>query len=313
MNQELIINILNQLKEVGICDKTINKLINSLDIENHIDKYEKYNTFPKINIHTPSTNTTYNLPIHPQDINFLKQINKRQYMELVERKESQKVAIKLLKLEDEALLIKDSLQEYLKSIGHGGNTISFTEVEKGYELIVYDLFVNNSKERVDFIINFKNFIDKKLHKYINLDDSFNETEYDYWLSINSLFDENNNIWPDFKLVNKFNDNGKFYNVYINNINNGNIINNIGNTGNINTNISIEKISSKEEFINHILENKPKWYKPNEFITIDTLYDKYLMFDKTAKKGYFATQFKNVLWKSKKVMSRKTYYKLIDLW
>lgn len=317
MNMELINQASELLRQAGICDKTINDIITSLDIKNHIDKYNKYDTLPKIKIHTPDSKTIYDLPTHPQDVNFFKPLNKRKYLELVEQKEPQKVAIKLLEIEDKALFIKDLLQKYLKSIGHNDNTVSFTKVHEGYELIVYDLFVNNSKERVDFISNFKNFMDKDLHKYINLDDSFNESEYDYWLSINSLFEENSNIWPDFKLVNKLNNNGIFYNIYVN----SNIINNTGDNVNINTNIPSHitvqnNINPKELFINHIIENKPEWYRPGEYISIDTFYDKYLLFDITAKKRTFAKQFENILWDNKKSASseydKKTKYRLMNI-
>lgn len=309
MNQELIANILNQLKDANICEDiiySVERIFNSSDIITHIDKYNKYDVFPKINVHTPSTNTTHNLPIHPQDINFLKKINKRQYLELVEQKEPQKVAIKLWNFEDKALFIKDLLQKYLNSIGHKGDTISFTKVEEGYELIIYDLFVNNSKERVDFIVNFKNSIDKNLHKYINLNDSFNETEYDYWLSINSLINDDNDIWPDFKLVNKLNNNGKFYGFYIN----------INNTTNININTQ-NNINFQDDFINYIMENKPEWYIAGEYIDIKTFHEEYRKFDPSANKRSFARKFKGKLWNKNKKGSfytdGLTRYLLLDLW
>ena len=315
MNQELITNILNQLRNVKVCDNAINdvaQILNSIDIKNHISEYGKYDIFPKINIHIPSTNMSYKLPTHPQDANFFKNLNKRKYLELVEQKESQKVAIKIWNFADKALLIKDSLQKYLKSIGHNNNSISFTEVDDGYELIVYDLFVNNSKERVDFITNFKNFLDDDLHKYINLNDSFNKSEYDYWLSINSLFDEDNDIYPDCKLVNKLNNNGTFYNVYNINI----IGNTINNTNNININTNSEKNNSKEKFINHIVENNPEWYKPGEYISIDIFYNNYLIFDNNANKRSFAKQFENILWDiklpSNSQYDKKTKYRMMYL-
>jgi hypothetical protein len=73
--------------------------------------------------------------------------------------------------------------------------------------------------------------------------------------------------------------------------------------------SSKRKTSEEQFI----ENRPSWFVPDAWISIDDFYARYLNFDNFAKLSYFARLFKDVLWDTKKEIKKKTHYRLMDLW
>ena len=310
MDSDYVLNLIIKLKNDGIDDLTIKMVEDAFklaDIHKYKNGYSKVNhSLTKVKFYLPESNTYHDLPINPTSIDMFKNFEPRKYMELVDQTMPQKVAIKIMNFEDKALLIKNSLQEYLLSMNYN-NKISFTKVDDGYELIVQDLYVKNSKERVDFINKFKKTISNQLGEYISIYNTFNETEQHYWTSVNELTKEDCYEFTDNQLVSKTSKNVIYYIS-----GNNNIVNVDCTNPTINTN-SLPQSNPKDEFIIHIIENQPEWYIPNQYISIDVLYDKYISFDNSAKKRSFAKQFENILWDDKKQINRKMGYRLINLW
>jgi len=87
------------------------------------------------------------------------------------------------------------------------------------------------------------------------------------------------------------------NTYIINLYNNSNITNISNVENLSINSNYPE--NVEDFLNHIKEDKPEWYKEGEWIKKDIIYDEYnRMYDFITKKA-FAVMFNDTIYKHEK--------------
>jgi len=71
----------------------------------------------------------------------------------------------------------------------------------------------------------------------------------------------------------------------------------------------DEISIVDEFVNYIVENKPKWYKEGKWIRKDLIYNKCVLQCGTLSKKAFAMKFKNVLFceEDRKMVNKERCY------
>lgn len=295
MNDELK-NILIGLSDINL------KQVNRLGKDDNLKVYDKELIVEnnKITIFYPEV---FKYAIY-DDLNYYIQMgfnhNADEY-ELVSTTQPQKIEVKLSKNAN----IKDAenIQNIFSKIiykKYGINPeieLSYNNREKWYELLFINCYVENEDQKIKLIDSVLSDMDDSIselipHKYNTLKNNKTHSKHLTILSpskISTIKDELQ-TWIDKKVSTKIEDTIAQYFVSITENNKNSLhllspninvqidqlnINNINNVENINignninnkivNNIIDNPKNDYDQFINYILEKKPSWYKPNEWI------------------------------------------------
>lgn len=153
------------------------------------------------------------------------------------------------------------------------------DIGTSYKITLPNIMISSSDEIVDFVDTFKDFLKIKME--------IDELSRNITANINERSANKGNIY----IVNCKN----FYN----------------------TDKSKTIINSSEDelFVDHIKQNRPRWYKPDKWISIDNFHEAYKDFGLPKSRKHFSTNFRNILWseKRKNPVTKRFEYRCVDLW
>lgn len=285
-----------------------------MDQKKFIEKNGEENENSVVKLYLPK----YKIEINPNEHVLLNTVDKFKtngLVELVNKNHNQKL---IMEVENDITLLKESLGFFLNSKKLKSRIID-ADVEDNYEIILPDLIVTSSNERLAFVNEFKEFLNKLNMEDLssNVKNEMNDIEeypgHEQWKSVSNMY-TNGEIEEAKKhlVTHNLNDGGTI--IYITNYYNSIVNNGSINGNNVNiTNNNYEK--TEKGFVDHIKQNKPEWFVPNKWMSISTFYEEYLRFGLKDRKNHFARKFEKILWSEKRVNSknRKTEYKCVNLW
>jgi len=217
--------------------------------------------------------------------------------EVVPNSSKQKIVIMCdITIQNKINSIKSYITEFMhvnkKLVNFSDNDIICYNAGNVIHIVLTNYYVNSSSERESVVLELVKFIrfkeannelSKQIMSYIEPNTDFDNADIILMPTEKLQFSGKSIQFLDGLISNIHNcdhiSSGKTIIFNINNIHNTNITDNSTNTTNItnDTNDPNDPNDPVHDFIEHIKENKPKWYTPNKYIDKEILKDKYEKF------------------------------------